>query len=509
MNPRVEAVYGDAVRRYGLFLTERYDQYARIFPELHRLREAAKLLALARWAASNNYRVVVDQAQGITLVPPKTTSGFWNAVVLYDGKKLGGIVFTSSGGVDFRQSQGESWVSATPDAEVKNNVLDQLVASSTLAEQAADAALAGDLEGAHALAEQSAQAMTGEINFAELPALPEVPMPPKPAAHAALCVEVLAATDDNITALQTARADQQRAAALEQQSPAEAAQLRESATDRQRTAQKRLQTLREALVTAQERPERTNWLLVALREGRLWSIPTSGPTTGPSQPPVQPELPARSLRERWLAELSTLRAEVQRIQKALRRLDKSMQNDQEQRKEWEKTTSEAYARALDAAKGLIMDLAVDLPEGYFNDKLQQATTPEQQERFKRALRLVQHLKESRNVKDFAAWASNEEFGREEVIDGIKMIAGILLQDEKLVAKLALKNVLIIKTAAERIINSSYDITAEVLSWRAINQLNKNSQAYLDAVKALSTRMIQVVNRITELKDKLEAMPEEE
>ena len=188
MTPQVETVQRDAVRRYGLFLTERYDQYARIFPELHKLREAAKLLALARWATSNNYRVVVDQAQGITLVPPKTTSGFWSAIFLWEAKKVSGIVFTASGGVSFGQSQGEDWVSATPDAEVKNNVLDQLVASATLAEQAADAALAGDLEGAHALAEQSAQAMTGEINLMELPALPEVPMPPKPAAHAALCV---------------------------------------------------------------------------------------------------------------------------------------------------------------------------------------------------------------------------------------------------------------------------------------------------------------------------------
>ncbi len=321
---------------------------------------AAKLLALARWATAHNYRVIVEQAQGTTFAPLQTTTGFWSAIFLADGKKLA-VVLSSNGGVDFGQSQGESWVSATPDAGVKNKVLGQLVTSATLAEQAADAALAGDLEGAHALAEQSAQAMTGEINFTELPALADVPIPPDPVAYAALCVEVVAATDDNVTALQTAQADQQHAAAIEQQSPAEAAQLRESAANRQRIANEHLQALRETLAAAQEHPDRTNELVVALREGSLWSIPTSGPSTGPTQPSTYPEAPARSLREQWLAELAVLRAEVQRTQEALRRLDKSMQSDQEQRKEWEKTTSDAYGRALEAHEPATVLLVDDEP----------------------------------------------------------------------------------------------------------------------------------------------------
>ena len=52
--------------------------------------------------------------------------------------------------------------------------------------------------------------------------------------------------------------------------------------------------------------------------------------------------------------------------------------------------------------------------------------------------------------------------------------------------------------AQSIADSAYDVTAEIVSWKRINQLNRNSEEYLKAVGRLKDKMEEVVEKIKAL-----------
>jgi hypothetical protein len=164
----------------------------------------------------------------------------------------------------------------------------------------------------------------------------------------------------------------------------------------------------------------------------------------------------------------------------------------------------------DALMDELKDLSMDLPKGYLEDKLAQAATKEDQERIKRSLRLVQHLKESYDLKDFSVWASYEDYSREEILEGAKMVAELTGIDEwlknKLVKKWGLGRVIAFGEAAQDIVASAYDVTSEVLAWRRLNQLNRNSDSFLKAVEATSKRMQSVMEGIRERESRLGLPP---
>jgi len=202
-------------------------------------------------------------------------------------------------------------------------------------------------------------------------------------------------------------------------------------------------------------------------------------------------------------ERARLRNELCRVQAQLRRFNATIQMDQGQRAEWEKVTNDAYQRALDEVKDALMDelkdLRMDLPKGYLEDKLAKAATPADKARIQRSLRLVQRLKESYELKDFSVWASYEDYSREEMIEGAKMVAELTGLDEwikdKLVKKWGLGRVLAFGEAAQDIVASAYDVTSEVLAWRRLSQLNRNSDAFLKSVEATSKRMQAIMEGI--------------
>jgi len=210
-------------------------------------------------------------------------------------------------------------------------------------------------------------------------------------------------------------------------------------------------------------------------------------------------------RARLLNEIGQLRGELCRIQVQLRKFNTTIQSDQAQREEWERVSNEAYGRALDKVKDALMDevkdLSMDLPTGYLEDKLAKATTPEDRKRLERAMRLVQHLKESYELKDFSAWASYEDYSREEIFEGAKMVAELTGLDEwihnRFVKKWGLDRALAFYTAGQDLIDSAYDVTAEVLAWRRLGQLNRNSASFLKAVEGTSKHMKTVMDGIHE------------
>jgi len=485
-----EQVTRDAIAGYAREVTRRYDEYARALPDLHRLREAAKILALVHWA----------QARRLTLVPPTPPAppmalpasyrrGFWTAYFLANREKTF-FGLAASGGVDFGNDVGTAWVQSREDPTLAKSAVQQLAASAALGQQAVDAAGRGDLETARSLADQSARAMTGEIDLSANPALgviPEVP-PPERVAGVELQGELVAQTNREITAL------------------SQAASAPEPAGETQRAqAQEHLRQLEGLYAAEPPPPAQARQIVKLLRNGDWGSLPSPTPRApavaaapAPAPVPAAPVVdPAERARIR--GEITELRTELCRIQRQLRRFNATLQLDQDQRDQWVKVTNDAYESALDRAKEKLADFSVDFPEDVLNERMEKITDPAERAKLERALRMVQHLKEAYKVKDFAAWAKNEDYSAKEVFEGIAMISDLLGVDEKITDYLkkrwGLGRVLAFKDAAQDLVTSAYDVTAEVVAWRRLNQLNRNSDSFLLAVQKSGDRIREVMEGI--------------
>jgi len=57
-------------------------------------------------------------------------------------------------------------------------------------------------------------------------------------------------------------------------------------------------------------------------------------------------------------------------------------------------------------------------------------------------------------------------------------------------------------ASKNTIDSAFDIATELVSWQRISQFQKNSDAYLVAVKQSGERMKQIVGHIRDVEDRL-------
>jgi len=113
--------------------------------------------------------------------------------------------------------------------------------------------------------------------------------------------------------------------------------------------------------------------------------------------------------------------------------------------------------------------------------------------------MVQHLKEAYRLKDFSVWAANEGYGRNEIIEGIGQIVEIIgVEDEikdYLSKRWGLARVLAFQEAARDLVTSAYEVTAEVVSWQRLAQLNRNSDAFLAAVEKISRHQRDVLAQI--------------
>jgi hypothetical protein len=496
----------DAAAGYATEVTRRYDDYARALPDLHRLRESAKVIALAQWA----------RQQGLRLVPPTAPvrpgplpaafqRGFWTGNFHSNPEKtFFGLV--AIGGVDFGPDVGGAWVQPREDNAVANSALRQLGASALLGRQAADAALAGDLESARALADQSALAMTGELNLQGHPALgaiPEVP-PPPPVTDIQLQTEALLRSNQAIADLVKVR-----------QGIGPADLTRADAEDHVRKLQ--------GLLTPGERsPEEARQYVKFLRNGEWASLPAPAATSTPYKPvvptvpvappsgprapavaaaPVAPAAPVPNADEkiRIRGEITALRTELCRVNAQLRRFNATIQQDQAMRAEWEIRVNDAYESALSAAKSKLADFTLDFPDEKLNERIEKLTDPAERAKYERARKMLVHLRESYRLGDFAKWAEHEEYTRAEVIEGMKIIAEIFDVEEKIKEQLSrrwgLKRVIAFQEAASDLVTAAFDVTSEVVAWRRLNQLNRNSEDYLRAVEATARRQREVMEGI--------------
>lgn len=500
-----DALIREAMSGYAAQVTQRYEDYARALPELHRLREAQKILALVRWAQARRQKLVPPgPAAPAQSLPANFARGFWTANFYSNAEKTF-FGLSTYGGVDFGASAGDAWVQPQEKPELARTALGQLVGSAALGRQAAAAALAGDLEGARALADQSARAMTGDFDpsaHPELAALPDF-VPPEPVLQAELQGELTTQTRAAIDDLARAGSGAARS-----------------------QAEERLEQLKGLLERGTPAPADARQWVTALRNGDWGALPAAGTTpaplvaTTPTPPAVQPKpvvapvapaapapaapvaaAPVVSAEERAKirSEITALRSELCRIQSQLRRFNATIQADQQQRAEWERVTNEAYQSALDRAKEKLADFSVDFPDDKLSEKLESITDPAERAKVERALRMVQHLKEAYKVKDFSTWAAHEEYTRAEILEGVGIIVDILgVEDrikEYLKKRWGLGRVLAFQEAAADLVTSAYDVTAEVVAWRRLDQLNRNSDAFLQATESSAERMRAVIDAI--------------
>jgi hypothetical protein len=158
----------------------RYDDYARVLPALHKVREAAKIIALANWLIRENIGVDLGRVPQDRWDMPAKVPGFWRASFVYldeTGKGSYALYRSQgagfSGGVTFKSA---GWTAVRTDPAGETGVTQQLALSATLGQKAVQAAQADNLEQARYLAEMSAQAMNGSLSKADLAKL-NIPAP--------------------------------------------------------------------------------------------------------------------------------------------------------------------------------------------------------------------------------------------------------------------------------------------------------------------------------------------
>lgn len=477
--------YGSDLQRgldeYGAGLSARYEGYAKCEPELHRLREAAKVLALARWA----------RAQGLDLHPQAGTSegvlgmvprGFVQAVYLTEGTRVF-LQPGAVGGVDFSAQVGDGWVQAKPDSGVVSSALGQLQASAALAGQAADKAASGDLEGARELAQRSADAMTGRLQGGAPPA---VPLP-----TAVEALPFAQASTGLLNRVQGATAKLKKAAP-------DSPEAQEARTE--------LQGLRTHAQRLVDSPQSAPQVAALLKPGAPSGI-TASP--GVALPANEGERMKPEDRQRILAETTSLRSELCRIRTQLKKLDANIQSDQALRAGWEQEVDGAYNRAWDRLKDVI-DLAAGDVAGNWNDAVGKGErTAAERAKIAKAGQVLKTLQGARSFQDFAEWASKEEVDADYVREGLSQIYDLVGGDEVLRKMLRrtlgtpiAKGAKDYYDAGKALVDTAFDLTAEGFAWAGMRQLNRNTDSFRAAVKALAARQAKVLAAIHERELKL-------
>jgi hypothetical protein len=188
-------------------VNQNFDAYARVIPSFHKLRETAKMVALAHWMQTERVAVDLSNLSQEKWDGPKTVPGVrYGGFTLHWIPERGGILRPwpkISGGVTFRPKS--NWTSYAPAPQSETNVGSQLALSAGLGKKAVLAAQDGNLEQARYLAELSAQAMTGGVTNADLARqkiiLPEAQPTPADPANVQLHKSMISKTYQQIAAL--------------------------------------------------------------------------------------------------------------------------------------------------------------------------------------------------------------------------------------------------------------------------------------------------------------------
>ncbi len=512
-----ETLVRNSFTAYGNFLTGRYDLYARAYPSLHRMREVEKLIALARWAKANNYKLVVDKSEGSKVLLPATASGFWNAIFAADQQEVS-LTVVALGGADFSQQYGDSWAQSKTDPAIENSAVKQLVASTAFAQKAVEEARAGNLENARDLAEKSAQAMTGNIDISQLPGLKDIPVSPEPAMAAALDIEAQSITDKSLRAMDEAKAMRQQADALPGNSAQEAVKLREEAARQEQDAQADLKRLNDAMNAVRQDPASIGNTVTALRSGsgtpffgaggsntNIGVPQATGAASGPSAPAAPKPEDWSTKCSKWIAELDEVNRQIASTRAVLLKLNASIQSDRKQFVEWENAASDGFDRCVRMAADTTIDFSagalLERYETIYELAKKLPNKPEALiEKYRLLASLAKRLQEAKATGDYAGLAASENKTEAEIYatmrDGIGQIIGLLSLD-KTVPGMAWKY-------GSLGWDMAYNLKELQLGWKNVGVLEANNVRYAEAVKKLSARMQELEDRAKKLRQKIEA-----
>ncbi len=222
--------------------------------------------------------------------------------------------------------------------------------------------------------------------------------------------------------------------------------------------------------------------------------------------------------------LDDLREQLSTAQKALQGLTNARKHDAAEREAWEKTVDDATSAAWDRAREMASDKVVGHLDKTFgkrltdaNDEIQRAATklagakdPNLREQYHGAIKLLQQEKETiqraqkrlEEIKNTAAvvdldkWANSDVKTLEKFWEGTNKVAQTALDDPFIQKALSITPVYgqVLKYGRS-ITDSAYDVTAELVSWRRIKDLNRDTEDYLKAVNTMQDRVKNLVEAI--------------
>ena len=508
--------YKATLEQYSSHLTSLYEQYAKLYPALHTLRETEKVVALARWAQKNGVRIRVMADDSPKASLPDSANGFWGMTyIVRPSGSTDTMVTWAQGGVDFGQSAGDGWMkTGPPDRQATDDALRSLAASTALSEKAALAAKGGDLESARDLAERGAQAMSGNIDFSNLPQVPMPALPePDPASAAAVSQASIEAVDMNVEGLKEANQALAKAASLNATDPTQAAQLTQQGQDLKTHSDEDLTRLQTMLQEYRNSPSNGYQVAVDLRGLNPYKPATVAilpppaalpqpPVAAPVPPVMAPCLPevAQALppREVMLTELAKRRADLANLTANIQRFSRTIQLDQKQYADWEDQATKAVERLTKRRDDLIKEATFKSFAEVLKLRLKRDNTLTDLARTdqERRLKFFENLK---TFSDYKEWALANKDDWEKLDEGFRQALDIVVPEENLELAISIK-------AAENLVDNVYDLTEYQATWENLARLDHNSAQYLEIVKKNGQKMKDTVEKIKDLEAKLNGTP---
>ena len=332
-----------------------YDTYAHIMPAFHKVREVAKVIALAKWALAEKVTLDLSGVAQEKWSMPDKIPQFWTIKQAYqqeaDGTYLNHVSLKIEGGVSFNPKG--NWTQMTPSTVSETKATDQLSLSAGLGHKAVQAAQGGNLEQARYLAELSAQAMNGSVSKLDLAkqniVVPDVKSIPAAPANVQLQKEMLKKTYQQITT-------------ISQNSSGRAA------------ADATLAQLNNLYDQVKSNPVAASDYLTKLQTGQLPLATATPVATGrieaepaPANRCVDANLGRQELtpeRREYLSQrLKETRDHLRHIDEAMRRIAELNARDVKQMDELTGTISDAYQKAVERIADVVTDGLVSWPQG--------------------------------------------------------------------------------------------------------------------------------------------------
>jgi hypothetical protein len=225
--------------------------------------------------------------------------------------------------------------------------------------------------------------------------------------------------------------------------------------------------------------------------------------------------------------VAKLRAAAHGLQEALRRLEQSNRTDQAVRAEWTHASDEAVREAWDGAKAMTFDLLTDWMDRRLESQLSEAdaevrravdllageTDPGRREQLHAAVKLldaqrqdirqaqaliVARTRDAETLIDTVHWSvtSADDPALERATEGIYRLMDTLLGDATVQRALRIgPGYGQFLTSARSILDSSHQISVEVVTLVRLGQLDRNSTEYLRAIDQLKQKMESTMRQI--------------